>query len=102
MRVLRSRRRVNRHCWRLHYIGSPSSAAPRFAVVIAKRHVRTAVQRNRIRRVLREYFRQQLRFSLPAMDFLMQTTRMLPLPASGEQLRKECRALFADVVNKPL
>ena len=103
LRVLRSRRRVSHRCWRLSYVGRSSSATPRFGVVVAKRHVPAAVQRNRIRRMLREYFRQQLRFSLPAMDFLMQTTCVLSLSSfSGEQLREECLTLFTNAINKPL
>lgn len=102
MRVLRSRQRVSRNGWRLHHIGNPPGDAPRFAVVVAKRHARAAVVRNRIRRLLREYFRQELRFNLPARDFLMQSTAVQPLPVNGAALRAECRDLFSQAIGKPL
>ena len=102
MRVLRSRQRVSHNGWRLHYIKNSLDDVPRFAVVVAKRHARAAVTRNRLRRLLREYFRQELRTNLPSMDFLMQSTAVQPLPVDSAALRAECRHLFSQAMNKPL
>ena len=41
---------------------------PRLGLSVAKRHVRRATLRNRVRRVLREHFRQVMRPKLPPMD----------------------------------
>ncbi len=106
--MLRSRQRVSSSGWRLSYCPSASSATSahsataRFSVVVAKRHVRHAVLRNRIRRLLREYFRQELQPLLPAMDYVLQTTRPPLLPIVNARLRSECRCLFSRAIDKPL
>ena len=97
--MLRTGRRVNRFGWSLRAAKSPVNA-PRFAVIIAKRHVRTAVARNRIRRVLREYFRQELQLSLPGMDFLLLTTAAQKMPPHAATLRAECRQLFSQLLGR--
>lgn len=43
---------------------------PRLGLVIAKKNIRSAVQRNRIKRVIRESFRQQ-QHQLPAIDAIV-------------------------------
>lgn len=43
---------------------------PRLGLVIAKRRVRTAVHRNRIKRLLRDHFRLQ-QHQLPDVDFIV-------------------------------
>lgn len=43
---------------------------PRIGLIIAKRHVRKAVQRNRIKRLLRESFRHQ-QGHLPGLDMVV-------------------------------
>lgn len=100
MRLLRSRRRVSANGWRL-CCASGRGSVPRFAVTVAKRHVRTAVARNRIRRLLREYFRQELRLTLPPMDFLLLSTARPPLPPQAAVLRAQCRQLFSQLLNTP-
>lgn len=47
-----------------------SLAYPRLGLVIAKRQVRTAVQRNRIKRILREQFRL-LQYDLANVDIIV-------------------------------
>lgn len=94
MRVLRSHQRVVDGGWRLCCARRRRGEA-RFAVVVAKKHVRRACARNRMRRVLREYFRQELCGHVPPRDYLMQSVdRMPPSVPSGEALRARCRALF--------
>ena len=41
---------------------------PRLGLIVAKKHIRRASVRNRVRRILREHFRQNLQTQLPAMD----------------------------------
>ena len=43
---------------------------PRIGLIIAKRHVRTAVARNRVKRLVRESFRRR-RQQLPALDLVV-------------------------------
>ena len=47
-----------------------SAAAPRLGLVIAKKNIRLAVERNRIKRLIRESFRQQ-QHQLPAIDAIV-------------------------------
>jgi len=43
---------------------------PRLGIIVAKKHVKLAVQRNRIKRLLRESFRCK-RHSLPKIDMVI-------------------------------
>ena len=45
---------------------------PRLGLAISKKHARRAVERNRIKRIVRESFRQQ--GTLPAVDVVVMTT----------------------------
>ncbi len=44
--------------------------SPRLGLIIAKKHIRLAVQRNRIKRIIRESFRQQ-QHQLPAINAIV-------------------------------
>lgn len=48
----------------------PSNSCPRLGLIIAKKHIRLAVQRNRIKRIIRESFRQQ-QHQLPAINAIV-------------------------------
>ncbi|MEM1114030.1 MAG: ribonuclease P protein component [Pseudomonadota bacterium] len=52
------------------------AADHRLGLVIAKKHVRLAVQRNRIKRLTREFFRQQ-HTSAPTLDVILLARRGL-------------------------
>ncbi|OGT02359.1 MAG: ribonuclease P protein component [Gallionellales bacterium RBG_16_57_15] len=56
---------------------------PRLGMVIAKRLLARAVDRNRVKRCVRESFRQALP-ELPACDFVV---RLIAKPVSGEEAR---------------
>ena len=43
---------------------------PRLGIIVAKKNVKLAVQRNRIKRLLRETFRNE-RFQLPKIDIIV-------------------------------
>lgn len=45
-------------------------AGPRLGLIIAKKHIRLAVERNRIKRIIRESFRQQ-QHQLPAINAIV-------------------------------
>lgn len=44
---------------------------PRLGLVIAKKHVKLAHQRNRIKRIIRESYRQRCQQQLPALDVVV-------------------------------
>lgn len=53
------------------FIATPNSLGhPRLGLVIAKKHIRFAVGRNRVKRLIRETFRQQ-QHQLPALDIVV-------------------------------
>jgi ribonuclease P protein component len=56
---------------------------PRLGMVIAKRLLARAVDRNRVKRCIRESFRQVLP-ELPACDFVV---RLIAKPAAGDEAR---------------
>lgn len=62
----------------------------RIGVIVPKRAVRKAAERNRIKRVLREEFRHRRR-ALPAMDIIIQVVAR----ANNAELRKSADDLFA-------
>jgi len=53
-----------------------SSKTPRLGLIIAKKNIKTAVQRNGIKRLLRESFRQQ-QHQLPLYDIVVMARRGL-------------------------
>ncbi len=64
----------------------------RFAVIVPKRHVPRAVDRNRVKRLLREWFRlRQTR--MQGSDVLVRV--VAPLPDAGHATR-DVNRLFAD------
>lgn len=62
----------------------------RLGLVVGKRALRKAPQRNRAKRVLRETFRRR-RHELPAMDIVIQVTG----DAANDAYRASCEALLA-------
>lgn len=67
---------------------------PRIGFIVAKKQVRTAVQRNRIKRVIREYFRARAH-SLPACDIVVLVRK------GFEQLpNAEIKTVFNDQINR--
>ena len=65
----------------------------RLGVVLKKRHAPNATLRNRLRRLLRESFRQQWCATLPSFDLLVFSKSPLTNADEGE-VREECRRLL--------
>jgi len=61
---------------------------PRLGMIIAKKLLARAVDRNRVKRCVRESFRQSLS-DLPACDFVV---RLIAIPAPGDEARELSRA----------
>ncbi|MEZ5558544.1 MAG: ribonuclease P protein component [Pseudomonadales bacterium] len=70
----------------------PVPAGARLGLVVGKRAISRAHERNRVKRVLRETFRQR-RAQLPAMDIVMQITEQV----DNETLRMLADQLLAEV-----
>ena len=68
-RMRQSAKRTRNQSFILNY-GQATTAEPRLGIIITKRSVRLAVQRNRIRRQIKEWFRQ-LSLDQPAHDFIV-------------------------------
>lgn len=98
MAVARRGRRKAGVFWSLRYKpAKPADAqtAARFAVSVSKRHLRRANRRNRLRRVLRESFRQVWAGELFVGDYLLASASAFA--KSGEdELRGECHRLLND------
>ena len=56
---------------------------PRLGLAISKKHAKRAVDRNRIKRIVRESFRQNL-VALPAADFVVMAKPMTKLASNQE------------------
>jgi len=62
----------------LHYLpGQPGAVSARLGIVVGKKQLRRAIDRNRVKRVLREQFRWQ-RAGLPVFDIVVRLMVKLP------------------------
>lgn len=86
------RRAVRATHFRLSYKPNTCGTA-RLGFVVARKYVRRAVWRNRIRRVAREIFRVE-RENLPHVDLVLRVTCILRDPQRSE-LRQEFAQLLA-------
>lgn len=75
-----------------------SCAHPRLGMAIAKKHVKKAVQRNRIRRQIRESFRLH-QHRLPAADILILGRPGMDL-LPGPELKSLLERAWAELVNR--
>lgn len=98
MRLLRQGKSIYMTPWRLYFYPNNRRAA-RFGVVVAKRHAKSAVLRNRLRRQLREWFRQELSVAPLAADFLVRSVAVIS-PAKKRRVREDCRRLFDAVTRQ--
>lgn len=73
-------------------------ARPRLGLVIAKKNIAKAVQRNRVKRIFRESFRHNQRL-LPALDIVILARSGLGL-LSNEQVHKSIERLWQELINK--
>lgn len=71
---------------------------PRLGLVIAKKHIAKAVQRNRVKRVLRESFRHKQSL-LPTVDIVI-LARSGSGNLSSEQLRQKIERHWVDLIRK--
>ncbi len=92
--VLDSGQRQSDACFIL--ISLPGATGqPRLGLVVARRHLRRAVDRNRVKRMVRESFRHS-RASLPARDIVVMARAAAggkPAPALRESLARHWRRM---------
>ena len=74
---------------------SNDKSGPRLGMAVALRVARTAVERNRIRRIVRESFRVH-QHTLPAVDIVV-SARPKALGAPGGQLHRSLTAVWQQV-----
>ena len=85
--TLRSPRR-RRGVWFTLAVSANTSSRSRVGIVVPRRLVATAVQRNRIKRIVRDAFRR-ITPPLPALDLVVQVHAAPPLCGSNCALREE-------------
>ena len=84
----------------LHYRprGIEQASGARLGLVVAKRYLRRSVDRNLIRRVVREVFRKQ-HSDLPTNDFIVRLAVKPALPLDRGALAGEIRRLLEKIRN---
>ncbi|MDT8428033.1 MAG: ribonuclease P protein component [Pseudomonadales bacterium] len=75
-----------------------NSPSPRLGLVIAKKHIKTAVARNRVKRLIRESFRTN-QYLLKGLDIVILARTGLGLMAN-DQLSLQLDRLWHDLVQK--
>ncbi len=84
----------------LHYQPRGAAVEPRLGLVVGRKLVRSAVARNRLKRVLREQFRLE-RPRLPAFDLVFRVIAKSPRIDRAE-IASEALALFARLPRRSL
>lgn len=78
----------------LHYQPRPEgNTEPRLGLVVAKKLLKRAVDRNKVKRVVREQFRLQLA-GLPALDLIVRLA-VKPVPLDSKLLAEDFLALLS-------
>lgn len=90
-RVFAARRTLRSAFLTLHWAPNACGGS-RFGIVVGKRQLRRAVQRNRFKRIAREAFRLR-RHALPALDLVLRLAKTVPA-VDRRALRAEIDALF--------
>ncbi len=91
-RMRQTAKRTRNQSFILNY-GQATTTQPRLGIIITKRNVKLAVQRNRIRRQIKEWFRQLSRREQPAHDFIIIAAPNTGL-LSNQELRQSLTHLY--------
>lgn len=87
------RRAIRGKLLMLHYQPRPEGMTePRLGLVVGKKLLKHAVDRNRLKRIVREQFRLR-RASLPGVDLVVRLA-VKPKPLDGKQIADDIVALF--------
>ena len=93
------RRAIRGKLLMLHYQPRPEGMTEaRLGLVVGKKLLKHAVDRNRLKRIVREQFRLR-RPTLPAMDLVVRLA-VKPLPLDGRQITEDIVTLF-DKLQRP-
>jgi ribonuclease P protein component len=85
--------------FRLYFLVQPTVPCPRLGLAVPKKAVAQANQRNRIKRLSREHFRQAAK--KPNGDYVLVAQRRAGL-ADNAALRADLQALFCRLNEKPV
>lgn len=84
----------------LHYLpGRPAGSGARLGLVVGKKLLRRAVDRNRVKRCLRDVFRRQ-RQDLPECDLVVRLIGRPPVPGSDD-VADDFRILLGKLRRRP-
>jgi ribonuclease P protein component len=84
----------------LHYLpGQPDGSSPRLGLVIGKKLLRRSVDRNRVKRCLRETFRRE-RTNLPACDLVVRLVAR-PATVAGSSVAEDFANLLGKLRKRP-
>ena len=78
---------------------SPTTQNSRLGIVVAKKNVRRAIDRNRIKRLTREYFRQQVSPRSSSLDFVVLARQGMG-NLNNCDVRMALKSLFDSVLKK--
>ena len=92
------RRAIRGKLLMLHYQPRAEGMDARLGLVVGKKLLKHAVDRNRLKRIVREQFRMR-RSSLPAMDLVVRLA-VKPAPLDGKQIADDIVTLF-DKLQRP-
>ena len=91
--VFSFRKAIRSTTFLLHYRPREEETGARLGLVIAKRHLRLSVDRNLVKRLVREIFRQK-RSELSSRDLIFRLTGKPHLPIDRQALAGEIRGLL--------
>lgn len=72
---------------------------PRLGMAIAKKNLKHAVQRNRLKRLIREFFRLQVKNTTGGLDFVVMAKKN-SADKNGEQIRQALQKHFNYLIKK--
>ena len=93
MRTARIGKTISGAGWKLRYAPNRRKKA-RLGMIVPKRIIRLATRRNRLRRAVREDFRQNWRKTMPPVDVILS---ILAPPAGIAEAKQECGRLFSSI-----
>ncbi len=96
-RLLRYGKLIRGSLWQIRVITNNQQSHARLGVIISKKNSPSAVLRNRLRRIFREYFRQHSLLKLPAIDVLIQSKQRISPAVDNQQCIFDLQSLIEKI-----